>query len=357
MEKKHIESLFFLGLLLGTIALVVVMLLPYLNTIILAAVLAFLFSGVFDRLTRTVRNRSLAAFLVTLLVLITILIPLSLAGYQIVREAGDLYSYLREQASTSQFIDMLERAQTAVREKVPGIPVETEDISVRIQQGLSWIVGHIGPAFAGLSRLVINFLFLLLFFFYLVRDGARIKRRLMDLSPLSDQQEIAIFDRIGRAIAATVRGQLVLSLLQGLMGSIGFYIFGIPNPALWGAMLMLATFIPTVGSALVQVPAIIYLLAIGETGPAIGLSIWGLTAVGLLDNVLRPKLVASGARMHPLVVLLSVLGGISMFGLMGILLGPIIVSLLYALLDIYSALIHGKNLKKNTRRVWHASGM
>jgi predicted PurR-regulated permease PerM len=333
------------------------MLLPYLNTMILAAILAFLFSGVFERLTRTVRNRSLAAFLVTLLVLVTILIPLSFAGYQIVREAGGLYTYLREQSISSQFADTLERIQTGLRSKIPGLSVETADISARLQQALNWIIGHIGPLFAGISRLIINFLLLLLFFFYLVRDGGRIKRRLMDLSPLSDQQETAIFSRIGHAIAATVRGQLVIALLQGLVASIGFYLFGVPNPVLWGAVLMLTSFVPTIGTTLVQAPAIIYLYSSGQTQAAFGLAVWAIVAVGLLDNFLGPKLIASGTRMHPLVTLLAVLGGISLFGPIGILLGPIIISLLYALLDIYSALIHGKSLKKNTRRVWHASGM
>lgn len=357
MEQKHIEALFFLGLLLGTLAIVVVMLLPYLNTIILAAILAFLFSGVFERLARIVRSRSLAALLVTLLVLVTILIPLSFAGYQIAREAGGLYTYLREQTLSTQFIDTLERIQATLLSRLPGLSLEAQDISSRLQQALGWIVGYIGPIFAGISRLIISFFLLLLFFFYLVRDGGRIKRRMMDLSPLSDQQETAIFSRVGQAIGATVRGQLVIALLQGLVASIGFYIFGVPNPTLWGAVLMLTSFVPTVGTTLVQAPAIIYLYSTGQVQAAFGLAVWAIIAVGLLDNFLGPKLIASGTRMHPLVTLLSVLGGLSLFGPMGILLGPIIVSLLYALLDIYSALTHGKPLKKNARRVWHASGM
>ncbi len=357
MERKHIEALFFLGLLLGTLAIVVVMLLPYMNTIILAAILAFLFSGVFERLAHTIRSRSLAAFLVTLLVLVTILIPLSFAGYQIAREAGGLYAYLREQTLSSRFIESLEQTQISVLSKIPGLPLEAQDISGRLQQALGWIVGHLGVLFAGISRLIANFLLLLLFFFYLVRDGARIKRRVMNLSPLSDQQETAIFSRIGQAIGATVRGRLVLALLQGFMGSIGFYLFGVPNPALWGAALMLASFVPTLGTALVQAPAVVYLYSIGQVQAAFGLTVWAVVAVGLLDNFLGPKLISAGTRMHPLVTFLSVLGGIGLFGPIGILVGPIIVSLLYALLDIYVDLMQGKPLKKNARRVWHAAGM
>ncbi|MCC6934241.1 MAG: AI-2E family transporter [Candidatus Yanofskybacteria bacterium] len=339
MERRYIESFFFLALLLGTIALVAVLVLPYLNTFILGAILAFLFSGVYQKLLRLIPNRSLAALVLTLLVLITIVAPISLAGYRIAQEAAGLYGYARAHATGEVIAQIVSQLPPSIRQLIPATSLNTQAISAWFQQAFGWIVGSIGPVFSGIARTILHFFFLLLFFYYLTRDGERLKRRLMEISPLSDSHEQEILGKIGRAITATVRGQLVLALLQALVAGIGFALFGVPNPALWGSVIMVAAFIPTLGTALVQVPAIAYLAATAGTGPAIGLALWALVAVGMLDNFLGPRLMARGARIHPLVMMIAVLGGIGMFGPMGILLGPILFSLLYALLDIYLSLV------------------
>lgn len=339
MERRYIESFFFLALLLGTLALVALLVLPYLNTFILGAILSFLFSGVYARLLRIIPNRSLAALVLTLLVLVTILVPLSLAGYRIAQEAAGLYGYIRNHTSGDTVAQLIAQLPASVRTLIPASALNTQAIGAWLQQALGWIAGSLGPLFSGIARTILHFFFLLLFFYYLTRDGERLKRRLMDLSPLSDSHEQEILGKIGRAITATVRGQLVLALLQSLVAGIGFALFGVPNPALWGSVILVAAFIPTIGTALVQVPAIAYLAATAGTGPALGLALWALIAVGMLDNFLGPRLMARGARIHPLVMMLAVLGGIGMFGPIGILLGPILFSLLYALLDIYLALV------------------
>ena len=334
MDKRYIEPLFFLVLLLGTAGLAIFMALPFLKTIILAAILAFLFSGVFNRFVLIFRNRSLAALLTTIVVLVTILVPLSFAGYRVATEAAGLYSYLQDQATNRNFIQVVTRVQERLQTVFPTANIDPQVASERLQQLLSWIIGHLGPLFSGLTRLVLNFLLLLLFFYYLVRDGSLLQEKIMQISPLSESREREISATIGRAVTSTVRGQIVLSILQGLVAGVGFVIFGVPNAALLGSLVILASFVPTVGTSLVQVPVIIYLFATNQGHP-IGLAIWALTAVGLLDNVLGPKLIGHGMRIHPLVMLVAVLGGISFFGPIGVLLGPIIISFLYALIEIY----------------------
>jgi predicted PurR-regulated permease PerM len=339
MERRYIESLFFLTLLVGTLVVVFFMFQPFLNTLILAAVLAFLFSSIYERLATHLKNRSLAAALMTLVVLLLVLLPLTLAGLQIAHEASGLYASLRDNASTEDINAFSATLQGVVDRYLPGTVVDPARITERLQGFLGWLVANVGVVFASFGYLVLNFFFLLLFFFYLVRDGYRLKRRVMDLSPLSDEREEQVIERVSHSISATVRGSVVLAVLQGLVSTLGFLIFGVPNPALWGSFVVLAAFIPTIGTALIQIPAIIYLAATGHFSAAIGLTIWAVTAVGLLDNVLGPVLMSHGVRQHPLVVMLAVLGGISLFGPIGILLGPIIVALLYALLDIYLTLL------------------
>lgn len=340
MERRYIESFFFLALLLGTLAVAVVMVLPFMNILILAAILAFLFSVPYERLTRALGGRrSLAALAVTAVVLITILVPLALAGWRIAVEATGLYAYVREHTDTGQLLSAVARAEAFVQKFIPGLHLDPADVNAQMQRALSWLVGLLGVVFAGVTRIVVAFLFLLLFFFFILRDGSRMKDRLMELSPLSNDHEERILGKIGRAITAVVRGKIVLALIQGLMAGLGMLLFGVPNPALWGAATMLASFIPSIGTGLVLAPAVIYLFVTGHTGRSIGLAIWAVTAVGLLDNVLGPKLMAAGVRIHPLIMMLAVLGGIGLFGPIGILLGPILIALLYALLDIYLGLI------------------
>ena len=129
-----------------------------------------------------------------------------------------------------------------------------------------------------------------------------------------------------------------MALIQGILTAVGFTFFGIPNATLWGSVAAITALIPGIGTALVLLPAILYLYFSGETLFAVGLLLWGMTAVGLVDNFLGPKLVERGMRLHPFLILLSVLGGVGFFGPLGFLLGPLVLSLLFALIEIYFAI-------------------
>lgn len=204
---------------------------------------------------------------------------------------------------------------------------------------MQWVVGNTGAFLGGATNFFMQFVLFLLLFYYLVKDGEALKRKLIALSPLADAHEEQILGRIGQGIHTAVRGQLTMALLQGVVAGIGFSIFGVPNPALWACFVVLASFVPTVGTSLVQVPAIIYLAATGSSAQAVGLFFWAGLAVGMLDNVLGPKLMARGSHIHPMIMMLAVLGGIGLFGPIGVLLGPIVASLMFALIDIYRVVI------------------
>lgn len=338
MERRYVESFVFLALLLGALALVVFMVLPYLSMLVLAAVLAFLLSGAFEWLARTMHSRSWAALVMTVAVLLAILVPLSLAGYRIAQEATGLYTSLNTRASSQHITVLLHQLQTVTHSYIPATQLDAQAVSERLQQLLAWFVNNLGSVFTGVTRLVLHFFFFLLFFYYLTRDGARLKRSLMTLSPLSNAHEQQILDRITRAISGTLRGQVVVSVLQGIVAGVGFAFFNIPNPVLWGGVVLLASFIPTIGTASVLILTVLYLAATGQWTFAIGLALWAIIAIGLIDNVLSPKLMSHGTRLHPLVTMLAVLGGIGIFGPIGILIGPIVMSILFALFEIYLSL-------------------
>jgi len=141
------------------------------------------------------------------------------------------------------------------------------------------------------------------------------------------------------SIRSIIGGSIVVAICQGIVSGIGFAIFGIPNPALWGTLAGLAALIPGVGTSLILIPAVVYAFVAGSLFHGIGLGIWGLTAVGLLDNFLSPKLIGGGLKIHPLIVLFSIIGGLTFFGPEGFLLGPLTISLLMALLGIYRMMV------------------
>jgi predicted PurR-regulated permease PerM len=155
------------------------------------------------------------------------------------------------------------------------------------------------------------------------------------MSPLLDMYDERIFTKVDTAIHSIVRGSLVIGLIQGILTGVGFWVAGIPNPALWGSVAAIAAFIPGVGTSLVLGPGIIYLFITGSTVAAVGLLAWAVFAVGLIDNFLSAHLVQRGVAVHPFIILLSVLGGLAFFGPIGFILGPLVIAFLIALLDIY----------------------
>ena len=138
-----------------------------------------------------------------------------------------------------------------------------------------------------------------------------------------------------RAIGSVVKGNFTIAFIQGFLTTIGFTIFAVPNAILWGTAAAIASLIPSVGTSLVFAPAVILLFINGEVFSSVGLLLWGALAVGLIDNFLGPKFIGRGMKLHPLLILFSVFGGLALFGLIGFILGPIILSLLFALLHIY----------------------
>jgi predicted PurR-regulated permease PerM len=171
--------------------------------------------------------------------------------------------------------------------------------------------------------------------FYFLKDNAHWKKVIMILSPLADADDKKILDRLSNSVNGIIKGYLFIALLQGILMGVGLALFGVPNPALWGLVTMITAFIPTIGTALISVPAILFLFLTGQTIAAVGLLIWAVAIVGMIDNLLSPIIVGSRINLPPLLILFSVLGGISLLGPVGILMGPLTISLLYALISLY----------------------
>jgi predicted PurR-regulated permease PerM len=215
-------------------------------------------------------------------------------------------------------------------------------VTTILQRGLEWAFSNLDTVFSGASKIVLAVFIMLLALFYLLRDGRELKRQIIALSPLGDDDDNRIFKKLEQTIYSIFAGSILVGLIQGVLTGIGFAIFGVPNPALWGSIAAVSALIPGIGTSLVMVPGVLYLFFTGSTTPAIGLLIWGVLAVGLIDNFLGPIFINRGVKIHPFLILLSVLGGLIFFGPVGFVLGPIILAFLFALLDIYRASYSGR---------------
>lgn len=339
MDHKHIETAFFFLILMLAIVLAFFLFLPYLSALILAVTFAVIFYPVQKWIAAFFGGRRLLAALVTLIVILVIVFgPLTFFGIQVFSEAAQLYERIASPefgvvGSTGQLLP------DRVARLLPGLDF---DASTAIRGIVGWFSNNVAAIFSGVTGTLLQVFLGILALFYILKDADKIREKVVNIIPLPRESTLKIVDRLHVAITSVMRGSILVALIQGILAGVGFAIFGIPNPAFWGSLTMIASLVPTVGTSLVVVPAIVYLLLGNHFPQAIGLAVWGVVAIGLIDNFLSPKLIERGVKIHPFLILLSVLGGIGLFGPMGFIMGPLVLSLLFALLDIYPSVFSSK---------------
>ena len=339
MTNQKPQFYFLLILLAIILVLSFFILRPFLVAVTLAVVFAILFRPLYLKILKAVFNESLAAFLTTVVILILILTPLMFLGVQIFKEAKDLYLALATGGGRDIILHSLNNAIESFSRLFPSFSAPSLNFDQYLKQSLSWLLNNLDVVFSNFAKIMATVFLFLISLYYLLKDGPKLRKKIICLSPLSDRDDEKIMAKLETAMNSVIKGNFLIAIIQGILTAIGFSIFGVPNAILWGTAASVASLIPTIGTSLIFIPAIILLFFGGQIYPAIGLLLWGSLAVGLIDNLLGPKLIGQGTELHPLLVLLSVIGGIGLFGLIGFILGPIILSLLFSLLDIYYYLV------------------
>ena len=318
---------------------------PFLYTLVFAAVFMVLFRPLQIRISKLVKGREgIASFLTLLIIIVFVFVPLVFLGLQISLEAKQLYLVLAEKNSQDAFLDVVRNILNYFQSIIPFSSELTMDTDLYLKQGFNWLAQNFGAIFSGVANILIDFLIFLVALFFLFRDGYKLRRLLVKLSPLDDKDDNLILSKLEIAVNSVIKGRLLVAIVQGILIALGFFVFGIPNPVLWGSVAILTALIPGVGTSLVTIPGIIFLFLSNRPLSALGFVFWGIVIVGLIDNVIGPKFMSRGIQMHPFLIFLSVLGGIIFFGPVGFLLGPIIISTLFALLDIYFSLLKKNNV-------------
>lgn len=338
MSYQKSELYFLFVLLAGAVTLVFFVFQPFIGALILAVIFATVFSPAHKRILSVTReNRALSAMLATLFVLVVIVVPITFLSIQIFKEATQLYGTL---ANNGGAFGLSHEIEGIVRSLgFPLLPDGALDFSRYIKQGLSFLIQNLDTVFSNVAKIIVDIFILLVALYYLFKDGHTLKKSVIELSPLQDIYDETIFRKLELAVNSVVRGNISVAVTQGVLTTIGLFIFGVPNPVLWGSVAAIAALVPGFGTSLVLVPAILFLFFSSATaGAAIGLLVWWIVAVSLVDNVLGPRIVGRGVHLHPFLILLSILGGLAYFGAIGFLFGPLMLSLLFALLEIYSTI-------------------
>lgn len=331
MQAKIIEKYFFFGLLLLTLGFSFFIFKPFWIIIVLGISFAIVLYPIYEWLTNRKIPATIASFVTVLLFTILLCGPILGIGALVFNQSQDLYQKVL--SSNLNTLPVLEKINTKVNNVLP--PGVVFDANQKIAEFVSYTSNHIASIFSSTISAFFSFVLMLLMIFYLLKDGTRWKQSLMLLSPLGQENDERIINRLSMAVNGVIKGSLLIALVQGVLLGFGFWIFNVPNGALWGVVAAVLSFIPTFGTALVSGPAIIFLFLTGNTTSAIGLLLWAVVIVGMIDNVLGPLVVGRKINIPSILILFAVLGGISLVGPVGILVGPLTLSLLYSLISIY----------------------
>jgi predicted PurR-regulated permease PerM len=276
-----------------------------------------------------------------LMVMLVFLIPVVLLSGVITQQTFDLYQSITQ------------GLQEGTLEKALETQIDTLD---RVLRPLSYygysidIWSHVGSLLKSLSDFIykqmtgfakgffgflLDIIIILFISFFLIIDGEKFLQEIKALSPLEDAHYNRIMQQLERTIKATLKGSSIVAFVQGLLGGVGFWIFGIPSAAFWGVCMVFSSVVPLVGTSIIWIPAALYLFLSSSIWMAIGMALWGTLIISGADNILRPALLKGEVNLHPLLTFLSVLGGLMYFGFLGFILGPVVLSFLMTLFEIY----------------------
>ena len=346
MDRRVFWALIAYTFALLFLYLLYLILAPFGIPLVWAAVIGIATFPLYERILLRFRGRDgLASAVMTLLIVLVFVLPTAGLVILLAGEAADAYKFL-EAAGVGQGVILQKLAihpsvtpwiARAERLLAPlGVDV-TASLLPAAKQAVASLLGYA----TGIARnVLISLLYLVVMLavlFFIYKDGRRLERAFWEVMPLRDPDKEVLKGNLSRVLKAGIVGILGTCLVQGFLGGIGFWIGGLPSPVLFGSLMAVASLIPFVGTALIWLPGAIYLLLAGNTAKGIFLLVWGILVIGSADNIVRPLLIGGKGDMPVSVMALGAIGGFAAFGLMGVVVGPVLLSLFLALFGIYKA--------------------
>jgi predicted PurR-regulated permease PerM len=330
MDSNYLKKGVSLSILLLLLVLSFLLLKPILLSIIFGVILAFIFNPIYKYFLKLTNMKNFSAFILCIILLGVIIIPLWFIVPIMVDQSIKIYL-------ATQQMDFV----TPLQNVFPSI-FSSPEFSAEIGSVIYSFVNNIGNSFVnGLTSLIVNFptLFLQLIvvffvFFFVLRDKISLLEYIKSLSPFSKEINKKLFQSSKGITVSVLYGQVIMGIAQGIVAGIGFFIFGVPNAMLLGLLAILAGIFPIIGTTVIWVPVAIYLLIAGNTFSALGVILFGFLASSV-DNLVRPMIVARKAKTNSTIVLIGMIGGLFLFGILGVILGPLILAYTMIILETF----------------------
>ena len=318
---------------------------PFFGAVLWGTILAILFVPTYRRLLKSMSHRRTVAALVTvIIVLLIVILPVMLIGGLLAQEAISVYG--RFQSGDLNFARYFQQVLGALPQSVSDLLARfgltslgsmQDKLSAGLLQASQFVAAKALNIGQNTFDLIVNVFIVLYLLFFLLRDGDELTRRIRRAIPLHADQQRELFNRFTTVIRATIKGNVVVAIVQGALGGLIFWFLGVHAAVLWAVVMGVLSLLPAVGSALIWLPVAIYFLVTGAIWQGVVLLCFGVLVIGLVDNVLRPILVGKDTKIPDYVILISTLGGIAIFGLNGFVIGPVIAAMFMAVWEIFAA--------------------
>lgn len=322
---------------------------PFLPALFTGAVIAYLSYPLYKKTLKLIKNRNFAAFIVSLLIVLLFAVPSVTILGLVSKEAYNTYTTLNQHNIGTKFLKIVCRDESWLACRTANLFVGAlpeNDLDYYLQATIEKITGFIlenaSKFLASVPSIFLNFFVIVFVVYYLLKDGDALTARLKNILPLKESHKQHVIEKFHNVTYAVFYGNILIAVLQGILGIAGFMVLGVSSPILWGLVMMVSALIPYIGTAIIWLPAALNLIFTGYlqndtsfTIQGIILIIYGIFVISSIDNVLKPKLIGAKASVHPVLVLTGVLGGLSLFGFTGIVLGPLMLALLMTFVNIY----------------------
>jgi predicted PurR-regulated permease PerM len=344
MDRKLFTTLLAFSFALLLVYLLFLITSPFLSMLVWAAALGSITFPLYKKmLSRCDGHKNLASSLMTASVVLSLIMPLIGLIFTLSREASQAYQYLEisPQESGRPLFDIMRHPAVIVwldRLKPLtdplGLKLETMVIPA-VRQGVSYLLNYSTEIVKNFFGFLIKLVLLVIALFFVYRDGSSFVEKLWLATGVDEKLKNSICETVSRVLGAVMYGIILTCIVQGALGGLGFWVAGLPSPFLFGTLMAICAPIPIIGTALFWLPGAIYLLIQGKTVAGLLLMVWGALAVSSIDNVIRPLFISGKAKLHLLVIVIGVLGGIVAFGITGVVIGPIILALFLVFLEVY----------------------
>jgi len=336
MKAERMYTTISLAIIVGLFYLFYKILSPFLSTIAWAMVLSITFYPLYMIFLKYVKRQWIASLLTLLIILIIIIGPFTYIISSLVTEITDILSKIEDKGFNAIW-KIQEQPQVArlLEELKTFGNFDLKESAVNAVKSVGTYI-DISGIFKNVIDLVVNFVLMCLTIFYFFKDGDKLIEYLKKLLPFSSAQKRKLEERVKEMVVAAIFGGLAVGVAQGFLGGIAFLLFGLPSPVFWGTTMALFSLVPIFGTFIIWGPASLFLIFSGSVAKGIGLLLYGVLIISMVDNILKPVIIGSRTKLHTLLIFFSVIGGIKFLGLLGVILGPLITALSLSLLEIYT---------------------